>query len=91
MLPCYNVTVNTKDSSSFVSASRLRERAAALARYEAWDQVHRESLDPAGAIAAVASLYRLLPEAARLREEDPKFEGVGKMLDALALLGHSRG
>jgi len=69
----------------------LRERAAALARYEVWDQVHRETLDPAGAIAAVASLYRLLPEAARRREDDPGFEGVGKMLDALALLGHSHG
>jgi len=56
-----------------------------------WDQVHRETPDPAGVIAAVASLYRLLPEAARLREEDPDFKGVGRMLDALALLGHSRG
>jgi len=83
--------VNTKDGDVFVSGASLRERAAALARYEAWDRAHRESLDPAGAIAAVASLYRLLPEPSRTRDDDPEFQGVRRMLDALALLGRSRG
>lgn len=69
----------------------LRERAAALARYEAWDREHAVHLEPAAAIAAVGSLYRLLPEEARRREDDPRFEGVGRMLDALALLGRPGG
>ena len=80
-----------KDSSRFGSTERLRKRAEALARYEAWDREHPEPMDPAAAIAAVSSLYRLLPEEARRREADPEFEGVGRMLDALALLGRSGG
>ena len=82
--------MNTKDSRYFISAARLRERAAALERYEAWDRAHRDPLEPAAAIAAVGSLYRLFPEAARRREDDPEFEGVGRMLAALARLGRTR-
>ncbi len=89
--PWYNVIVNTKDRSRFGSAEGLRDRAAAMARYEAWDRAHPVLLEPAAAIAAVGSLYRLLPEEARRREDDPEFEGVGKMLDALARLGGVRG
>ncbi|NOZ79119.1 MAG: hypothetical protein GXP48_08070 [Acidobacteria bacterium] len=83
--------MNTKDSSRFGSAARLRKRAEALAAYEAWDRAHPEPMDPAAAVATVASLYRLLPEEARRRKDDPDFEGVGRMLDALALLGRSHG
>ncbi len=83
--------MNTKDSPRFGSAKQLRERAAALARYEAWNREHALYLEPAAAVAAVSFLYDLLPEAARRREDDPRFEGVGKMLDALALLGRSGG
>jgi len=83
--------VNTKDSSRFGSAAALRARARALARYEAWDREHPEPLEPAQAIAAVAALYRLLPEESRRREDDPELEGVGRMLDALSLLGGARG
>ena len=83
----YTITVNTKDSSRFGSAADLRDRSRCLAGYEAWDREHRVAMEPSAAIAAVASLYRLLPEDARRREEDPEFAGVRVMLDALARIG----
>ena len=76
-----------EDRGRFGTIRRLRERAAALGRFEAWDRKHSISLEPAEAIAAISSLYRLLPEEARRREDDPQFSGVQRMLDALSRLG----
>ena len=76
-----------QDSGRFGTICGLRERAAALAKFDAWDRAHSRPLRPAEAIAAVSSLYRLLPEEARCREDDPRFFGVRQMLDALGMLG----
>lgn len=76
-----------EDKGRFGTIHRLRERAVALGRFEAWDRKHSIYLEPADAIAAVSSLYRLLPEEARRREDDPHFSGVQRMLDALSRIG----
>ncbi len=81
----------TKDSHRFGTIEVLRDRARRLAVYEAWEREHPVELDPAAAVAAVDSLYRLLPEEDRRRDDDPEFEGVGTMLDALARLGGGGG
>lgn len=65
----------------------LRERNAALRRFQAWKAEHPSRLDPTAAIAAVGFLYDLLPPEARHRESDPEFEGVRHMRQALAVLG----
>ncbi len=83
--------MSTKDSRRIGDAEALHERNRALAAYARWDREHPVAVDPARALAAVAALYRLLPPDARRREDDPEFEGVRRMLDALARLGRSRG
>ncbi|HHQ48451.1 MAG TPA: hypothetical protein ENK19_06150 [Acidobacteria bacterium] len=77
------------DSSRFGTPDALRERAAALARYEVWDREHPVELEAAAAVALVGSLYALLPVEARIREDDPEFAGVAQMRRALARLGGS--
>jgi len=87
----YNPTVNTRNSKHFGDSGTLRSRTAALSVFAEWDRENPVVMDPTRAVAAVASLYRLIPPDARRREDDPEFEGVGRMLDALARLGRSRG
>lgn len=65
----------------------MRERNAALGRYEAWESTHPHDLDPAAAVRAVAFLYGLLPNDARHHDDDRRFEGVRRMHEALAVLG----
>lgn len=83
--------MNKGDSSAYVSAGAVRERNAALGRYEAWERDHPSNLDPATAIRAVGFLYDLLPREARCRDDDPRFEGVHRMKEALAVLKPRRG
>lgn len=63
---------------------------AALGRYEEWNREHPVLMTPTAGVAAVASLYRLLPEEAWHREDDAEFRGVRNLLDALARLGGTR-
>jgi len=62
-----------------------------LGRYEAWERDHPSNLDPAAAIRAVSFLYDLLPRDVRCREDDPRFEGIRRMREALAVLKPRRG
>ncbi len=87
----YNPTVTTIDSQFFGDSEALRQRSESLSTFAEWDRENPVVMDPTRAVAAVASLYRLIPADARRREDDPDFEGVGRMLDALARLGRSRG
>ena len=87
----YNFIVKQEDRGRFGTIHGLRDRAAALAKFQAWDREHGMHLEPAMAISAVNSLYRLLPKEARSREEDSRFSGVQRMLDALGRLGRPGG
>ena len=62
-------------------AGLLRLRAEALARFETWEASHVMRLSPAAAIAAIGTLYDLLPAASRRRAVDPA--GVARMHEAL--------
>ncbi|MEN8162771.1 MAG: hypothetical protein ABFS37_01470 [Acidobacteriota bacterium] len=78
-------------SGRFGTMQELRDRALALASFETWDRGHAFSPEPSEAIAAVSSLYRMLSEEARRREDDPNFSGVQLMLGALGRLGRCCG
>jgi hypothetical protein len=62
-------------------ARLLRIGATALARFAAWESVHPMQLTPAAAIAAIGTLYELLPPESRRRPVDPS--GVARMQAAL--------
>jgi hypothetical protein len=59
----------------------LRLRAEGLARFATWESSHVMRLTPAAAIAAIGTLYRLLPPESRRRPVDPA--GVARMHEAL--------
>jgi hypothetical protein len=65
-------------------ASLLRIRATALARFASWESAHPMQLTPAAAVAAIGTLYELLPPESRRRPVDPS--GVARMHDALRRL-----
>lgn len=67
------------DSGSL--AALLRVRAEALARFAAWESSHAMRLTPAAAIAAIGTLYQLLPPESRRRPVDPA--GVARMHEAV--------
>jgi hypothetical protein len=69
-------------------AERIRERAAALARFAAWEEQSPARLGPEAALSGVSFLYDLLPPAARARPVDAS--GVVAMQRALAVLGRGR-
>ena len=62
-------------------ADLLRVRSEALARFATWEASHAIKLTPAAAIAAIGTLYRLLPPESRRRPVDPA--GVARMHEAL--------
>jgi len=62
-------------------ADAVRARADALARFAEWESSHPAVLTPAAAVAAVGTLYQLLPPASRQRAIDAS--GVARMRDAL--------
>lgn len=59
----------------------LRVRAEALARFATWESSHVMKLTPAAAVAAIGTLYQLLPSESRRRAIDPA--GVACMHEAL--------
>ena len=59
-------------------------RAAALRRFNEWEEQHPLELDPEQALAAIGALYDLIPPEARKRAVDT--EGVRKMHAALSSL-----
>lgn len=59
----------------------LRVRAEAWARFAMWESSHVTRLTPAAAIAAIGTLYCLLPPESRRRPVDPA--GVARMHEAL--------
>jgi hypothetical protein len=63
----------------------IRARAAALARFEAWEMRHPSDPSPEVALSGVALLYELLPPQSRARQVDPR--GVAAMHRALSVLG----
>ena len=62
-------------------AALLRRRAEALGRFATWESSHLMELTPAAAIAAIGTLYQLLPPDSRRRAVDPA--GVARMHEAL--------
>ena len=62
-------------------AALLRVRAEALARFATWESSHVMGLTPAAAVAAIGTLYQLLPPESRRRAIDPA--GVARMHEAL--------
>jgi hypothetical protein len=65
-------------------ATLLRLRAEALTRFAAWESSHLMKLTPAAAVAALGTLYQLLPPESRRRAVDPS--GVVRMHEALRQL-----
>ena len=65
-------------------AIALRARADALARFAEWALLHPATLTPEAAVAAIGSLYELLPAASRQRRIDTA--GVARLHDALRRL-----
>ena len=59
----------------------IRERAERFARFAAWEASHPARLTPASAVAAIGTLYQLLPPASRRRPIDTS--GVARLHDAL--------
>ncbi len=68
----------------FGTRDELRERNAALSRYEDWERGHVAVMSPDQAISAVAALYDLLPIESRERPFDPG--GVVTMHERLVAL-----
>jgi len=65
-----------------------RER---MARFNEWESAHPEGpLEPSVALQIAASIFRLLPAASRLANDDPRYEGVQLMYERLSVLGRSR-
>ena len=62
-------------------AAKLRVRTEALARFAAWESSHVMRLTPAAAVAAIGTLYQLLPPESRRRAIDTA--GVARMHEAL--------
>jgi hypothetical protein len=65
-------------------AGQLRIRAQGFTRFAAWESAHPMQLTPAAAIAAIGTLYELLPPESRRRPVDPS--GVLRMHAALRRL-----
>ena len=61
-------------------ADLVRIRAAAFARFAEWEASHPMMLAPAAAVAAVGSIYEMLPPESRQRPVDTT--GVARMHDA---------
>ena len=66
----------------------VRWRAEALERFARWEAQHPCTLSAAQAIAAIGSLYALLPEESRSRPVDAS--GILKMHHCLAVLDRFR-
>jgi len=62
----------------------LRVRAEGFARFAAWEASHRPRLTPGAALAAIGSLYELLPPESRRRPLDTS--GIARLHDALRRL-----
>jgi hypothetical protein len=62
-------------------AALLRIRSEALARFAIWESSHVMALTPAAAVAAIGTLYQLLPPESRRRSIEPG--GVARMHQAL--------
>jgi hypothetical protein len=73
-------TINGMSSSANL-ASLVRARVEGFVRFAEWEASHPAILTPADAIAAIGTLYQLLPPASRRRSIDAT--GVGRMHDAL--------
>lgn len=63
---------------------QLERRAAALRRFNEWETRHPIEMTPAEALAAIGTLYELIPPESRQRALDPS--GVQKMRQALSHL-----
>ena len=77
-------------TSRFGSAEELREFQARLARSSRWEAENPVSLSPEQGIQAVCALYDLLPPEARTVNDDPRYEGVQRMMAVTAKLGSRR-
>ena len=64
--------------------TQLSARAERLRRFNAWEARNPAELKPATAIAAIGSLYEMIPAASRKRPFDP--EGLIAMRRALSHL-----
>lgn len=62
----------------------VRQRLAALERFERWAEEHPAYPEPAAALSGVGLLYDLLPADARSRPIDPG--GVGELHRCLSVL-----
>ncbi len=58
----------------------FRER---MARYNEWERAHPVRLTPQEALRAIDEAYALLPQAARQRVDDPRYNGVRRMWERL--------
>lgn len=76
-------------SSRFGTQEELARFRARLLRYSCWEEAHPVSLTPEQAIAALGTLYDLLPLEARTANDDPRYEGARKMMPAFAKLGRT--
>ena len=60
-----NSSLPTSGSYAGLSREAMLAREEALARFAAWSQMRRSSLEPAAALAAISALYDMLPAASR--------------------------
>lgn len=72
--------------SIFGTKEEVLARLEGFRRYNEWERAHPVELTPAQALAAISSLYRLMPAEARERCDDPTYRGVQIMNAALARL-----
>ena len=77
-------------SSRFGTPEELAEFRTRLLRYSGWEEAHPVSLTPEQAIAALGTLYDLLPLEARNANDDPTYEGARKMMPAVRKAGPDR-
>lgn len=81
---CYARAV-TERAYPELTADLLRARSEQLERFARWEQAHAEyPATPSAAVAAIGTLYDLLPPNARVRPVDPR--GVQAMHAALSRL-----
>jgi len=59
----------------------MRERAERFARFADWEAVHKATITPGAAVAAIGTTYEWLPAESRSRPFDPS--GVRVLHDAL--------
>ena len=70
----------------FGTKEEILAQLEAFKRINALDEARPVQLTPQGALAAIASLYRLMPAEARNCQDDPSKRGARTMIETLAKL-----